>query len=132
MGSSSTKYSRIRFSYNLSRVATYADPIISPVHEMTFSHNSVMSDYEILATTGGDEIDLGLFSSIDTIIVQNRDATNFVDAVVTNTPGGASNTVSIYPGRTAVLGSSITPSGELNLTASTASCECVVTILGES
>lgn len=86
---------------------------------------------EVSAATGGTTVDLGMYTTINNIIVKNKDTTNRVDGTFRTTGGSSNNQVLSAPaGGIFATGSRVTVANDLVLTADTAACVCEVLISG--
>jgi hypothetical protein len=87
----------------------------------------------ISASTGGTTVELGNFSSILALVVQNKDSTNYVDMEWTYTDGAVADTANkqqLVKGGLLVLSGTVKVSSDLVFTADTAACDVEVTIVG--
>jgi len=125
-------YAKIEIKFTYSKNSDYSDP----EQEITFAEFETTPDeYEVKvveADTGGTTVELGNFATIEAIIVQNLDPTNYVDATW-RTTGGSTNdqVIQVSAGDSLVLPcDDITIASDLVLTANSAACRCRVAIIG--
>ncbi len=134
MATSSTKYVRKTVIIEASRNSDYSSPINgadgSKYVEEYKPHE--FEKREVLAvTSAGTTIDLGMYTTIEDIVIYNHDDTNFVTATFrTNANGANNNIVEVEFGRSVNLGRRVTVANDLVLIADTADCECTVEIYG--
>lgn len=83
------------------------------------------------AISSGTAIDLGSYTTVNNVIVKNKDTTNYVSATFRTTGGGSNDQVLRIPaGGFVALGSALTIASDVTLTANTAPCACEVLISG--
>jgi len=83
--------------------------------------------YEVQADTGGVTVELGLFATVDKVLIVNEDTTNYVVATWTN--NATANSQRILAGEFLGFGG-LTIANDLVLTANTAAVQCRVIVTG--
>lgn len=125
-------YANLALSVRYGEVSDYSDGLLA---RNVSSSSTTVDEQEarvITALTTGTTLDLGHFTTIEYVMVKNKDATNYVTAkCVSAVPADPSDFVTqkIPAGKFIVL-TDLTVAGDLLLTADTADCDCEVIIIG--
>lgn len=122
-------YFKLRIAPVYSHNSDYSDPEFAP-KIADFESTTVTKYWSTLisAATTGTTLDLVNFTTVECVIVINRDTTNYVD--LSYTSAGTSSKSRIIAGGMFALAGTTTPSGDLVLTANTAACLCEVIVVG--
>jgi hypothetical protein len=126
-------YARLSLSLEVSESSDYSNPLLKPyipALELT------PDEYEwrvVEATTTGATVELGMYTTITTLIVYNADSAIDVCAVFTNVGGhvatAASTAHDIAPGRFVVL-TDVAAASDLVLDSESGTPRCYVGVLG--
>lgn len=125
------KYLRIRTTVEVSDATDYSRAEVYELSD-TYTPDERMKYLVEAAITTGDDISTGSFASIDAMVVENKDTTNFVTLTYVSLSGGGTPTsqpIKILAGEHVVL-VDVDPSTDPNITADTAACICMVDIWG--
>lgn len=124
-----TDYCKLRVSAVYSQNSDYSSPLVNlPIADYIPTTAVKNLATMVYAATGGTTVELGNFNSTLLTVVKNMDTTNYV--TVTRTFAAATQTDRIVPGGIFVTTTPFTISGDLILTANTATCICEVFIAG--
>jgi hypothetical protein len=126
-------YLQVTVSVKVSESSSFASPKAQTTFD-AYEPGAGTYPYEVRkvsAATGGTTIDLGMYTTVNNIIVKNKDTTNYVEATFRTTGGAANNQVlRATAGALLMTGSAITVASDLVLTANTAAVMCEVCIFG--
>lgn len=124
-------FAKLALSLTYSENSDYSQPRlkppIDPWESTTVTHYEVQ--YRNIGTST-ETLELGGFTTIECLIVKNKDTTNYVTATFDSAGNGSTdNVLRIHKGFPLVV-SDVTPGSDLILQANTAACDVEVIILG--
>ncbi len=85
--------------------------------------------YKVEVPTGGITVDLGMFTTITSVVVQNLDVSNYVTFTATNDSASAAVAQRISPYEFVKL-CDVKVASDFTLAANTSSCMCIVVVAG--
>ena len=124
-------YSKLNVSVTYSENSDYSAPKLKtrldPFESTSSTHYEVQ--YREVGTSA-ETLELGGFTTIEYLVVKNKDATNYVTATFDSAGNSTvDNILRVAAGKILVL-TDVTPGSDLILQANTAACDCEVVIVG--
>ena len=134
MGSSSSKYLRLKRKVTLANDDKYKDR----VEARTRTDKITVTRYKRIEATaisgGSTDVEIGEFGNISKIVLTNLDKTHYIEVQFKNDSNGAlnNNYVRLLPEGQADIGSGITPTTDISLTTypQTESAVCLIEVFG--
>ncbi len=119
-------YARVRTILEHSEASDYSNPTLIEEFTSTATPTKKLA-IEISAATGGTTVETGTFTTISHCVIENEDATNFVE--VEFDYDSATRKVKVVADSHTVL-QALDPTADITITADTAACVCEVWLFG--
>lgn len=123
-------YYKLTVLSRYSESSDYSDPAINQAQSQELTTPTTYIETQVLSTTGGTTLSTANFTSLKSLVLTNKDSTNYVTVVYRTGAGAATNqTMKLLAGETCVL-KDVTAATNPTLTANTASVEVAVVAVG--